>query len=641
MSILKSLCAVLVIAAGALAQQARPVPYPVVPDRDFSDAVKAGTRTMTGEQGAAYWQNSADYKIHVRVLPEQKRLEAQAQITYHNSSPDTLRSLRVSLLQNLHAEGAVRLRTAEVTGGYTLNSVAANGERLPEGGRSGSRYFVNTTTLFVFPTDPTPPGGSAVITIDYAYKIPQAGIGARMGYDTDSLFYIAYWYPQMQVFNDVVGWQSDPFFGGAEFYADFSNYEYTVEMPDDWLVWGTGVLQDEEDVLADKVYERLQKARKSDTTVRLVGPEDFGKTTKPGTNGWQTWTFKAENVRDVAWLATRHSIWEAARTPVGGGKYAMAHGFWRETSPKWANSVEYTQKSIAFLSTYTGVPYPWPHMTAIEADKIIGGGMEFPMMTLIGGYNRGSDMNLFGVHAHEEAHLWVPMIVNTDERRYSWMDEGTTSYHTDEAIRGIFPDSAKAEDRFNGYLGIARAGREGDIMRWSNFHYDGWSYGVASYAKPASILHMYKGVLGEEMFLKAFRKYLSTWAWKHPYPWDMFNTFSAVSGKNLDWFVRAWYYETWTLDQAIAGVKQTASGTEITIEDKGLVPMPVLLTVTREDGTTKEYRISEQEWLSGKKSASIMVPAGSPVTKVEIDPKYYFADLDRANNVWEKEQGGE
>ncbi len=634
----RAMFVVLFLVTAAAAQVERPRPYPVVPDQDFQRAVKAGTRTDTGVPGEKYWQNTADYVIHARILPEHKRLEGKAVITYHNNSPDTLRTLRLSLLQNIHTDDAMRLLRVETTDGIELHDVVVGGMRLHEGGRSGARYFVNGTSMTVFSPDPLPPGGTSTIAIDYAFAIPQKGISARMGYDTDSLFYIGYWYPQMQVFNDVVGWQSDAFLGVAEFYAPFGDYEYTIEMPEDWLLWGTGELVNAKDNLSDAVFGRLKTARESDETYRIVGPEDFGTATKKGKNGWLSWTFSAKNVHDVAFLATRHSTWEAARTPVGKGRFAMAHAFWRETQPKWKHSVEYTQKSIAFLSGYTSVPYPWPHMTAVEADGIIGGGMEFPMMTVIGGYDRAPLMSLFGVHAHEEAHMWVPMIVNTDERRYSWMDEGTTSFHTDEAIRGIFPDSADAADRFNGYLPIARAGQEGEIMRWSNFHSNGWAYGVASYAKPASILHMYKGVLGEEMFLKAYRKYMQTWAWKHPYPWDMFNIFSAESGKDLSWFVRAWYYETWTLDQAVAGVEQTADGAVITVEDKGWVPMPVLLTVTHEDGSTGEYRISEDEWLSGKMTASITVPAASPVVKVEIDPKYYFADLDRKNNVWEKQE---
>lgn len=621
----------------------RPRPYPVVPDKGFRAAVDSGSRTMTGVPGPEYWQNTADYKIRARVLPEQKRLEGRVAITYRNNSPDTLRTLRLSLLQNVHGKGAMRVVPMEVTDGYQLNTVIANGERLVQGGRTGPRYLVNATSLLVFPTKPLAPKTSATLEIDFAYKVPQAGISGRMGYDTDSLFYFAYWYPQMLVFNDVVAWQDEPFFGIAEFYSDFGNYDYTIEMPDDWLLHGTGLVQNPKETYSDEVLKRLALAEKSDTTVRIVGPEDFGKATKKGTNGWLTWRFKADNVRDVAWLATRSSIWEGARTPVGDrnkdGKidYATCYGFWRSTAPRWARSVEYTQRSIKFLSEFTDVSYPWPHMTAVEADKIIGGGMEYPMMTLIGGYNNASDLGLFGVHAHEEAHMWVPMIVNVDERRYGWMDEGTTSFHTDEAMRNIVPDSSrpKPESRFSGYVDLARQESEGEIMRWSNFHYNGRAYGVASYPKPASILHMLRGVLGEEMFLRAFRTYLKTWAWKHPYPWDMFNTFSAVSGKDLDWFMRAWYYETWRLDQAVAEVTETPAGTEITIEDKGWVPMPVLLTVTRADSSQEQLRISEEEWLAGKTKASVTVPPGAAVVKVVIDPTYYFADIDRKNNVWE------
>jgi hypothetical protein len=634
----------LLLLSTSLVLAQRPRPYPVVPDKGFREAIEAGTRMSTGIPGPKYWQNTADYRIHVRVLPELKRLEGRVAITYRHNGPDTLRSLRVQLLQNIHSKGAMRLIPQEVTEGYVLNTVIANGERLKQGGRTGARYMVNGTMMAIMPSTPVPPKGSATIEVDFAYQVPKAGISGRMGYDTDSLFYFGYWYPQMAVFNDVVGWQDDPFFGMAEFYSPFGTYDYAVDIPDDWLVHGTGVLQNPKETLSDETLKRLSQAEKSDATVRIAGPEDFGKATRPGKNGWHTWKFKAEQVRDVAFVATRSSIWEAARTKVGDrdgdGKadYAMCHAFWRPAYFRWARSVEYTQKSIAFLSEFTGLPYPWPHMTAVEGDKIMGGGMEFPMMTLIGGYNNAGDMALLGVTAHEEAHMWMPMIVNTDERRYGWMDEGTTSFHTDEAMRAIPPDSLKPrpDSRFSGYLMLARMEGEGEIMRWSNFHNNGMAYGVASYPKPASILHMLRGVLGEEMFLKAFRTFIKAWAFKHPYPWDMFNTFSTVSGKNLDWFVRSWYYETWTLDHAVTGVKETAVGTEITVEDKGWVPMPVLLTVTRADGSTEDLRLSEEEWLIGRTKTTVTVKPGSPVVKVEIDPKYYFADIDRKNNVWTK-----
>ncbi len=620
------------------AQVERPRPYPVIPDKEFLKAVKSGTRTTAGIPGPAYWQNRTDYTIKARILPGQRRLEGIAEIVYHNNSPDTLRSLRISLLQNLHKEGATRVIRTEVTGGYTLNRIAVNGERAEEGGRSGTRYFVNGTTLAVIPSNPLVPGGTASLVIDYAFKIPQTGISGRMGYNTDSLFFIGYWYPQMLVYNDVVGWQDDQFLGASEFYSGFGRYDYTIEMPNDWLVWGTGILLNKKQTLTDTVLARLVRAESSDRTVRIVGPEDFGKATQRGLNGWLTWKFMAENVRDVAWIATRSSIWEAARTTLGNGKVTMAHAFWREKAFRWARSVEYTQQSISVLSAFTSIAYPWPHMTAVEGGGIMGGGMEFPMMTLIGDFNRGSDLNLLGVTAHEEAHMWVPMIVNTDERRHGWMDEGITTFHTVEALRGIVPDSVKPSERFDGYVGFARDGREGEVMRRSDFHYPGGAWGVASYGKPAAILHMLRGVLGEELFLKAFRTFLTRWAWKHPYPWDLFNTFATVSGKNLDWFVRPWYYENWTLDQAIADVQTTPSGASITIEDNGWVPMPVLLTITRANGTTEELRIPETQWLSGRKSVQVSVASGSPVTKVEIDPMYYFADVDRKNNVWSASQ---
>jgi len=625
-----------------MTEEPRQVPQPIAYPVTFKRALAGGTRTVTGEPGSAYWQQWADYRITTRVLPEDKRLEGEVTILYTNNSPDSLRRVYLHLHQNLHAEGAARRIPQEVTGGVELLRVAVDGQELQTRQRQGPTYEVTATRLGIRLPSPLPPKGSVSIEIDWAFKIPQAGASGRMGWNADNLFYLAYWYPQMAVYDDVVGWQTDWFTGMAEFYAGFGSYDLTVEAPQGWLVRATGRLQNPDEVLSPEIVQRLNRAEDSDSVVHVVTSADFETATRTGRNGYLAWHFVSDTVRDVTFSVTRESLWDAARTPVGDRdgdgavEYARIDAIYRESAPRWKNEVRYAQHSIRFLSEYTGVPYPWPHMTSVEGAGIIGGGMEAPMMTIMGGYNQAGDTALYGVTAHELGHMWVPMIVGTDERRYSWMDEGTTSFNGNEATNDFFPGiHAGRGSQFN-YVQFARTGNEGELMRWSDHHYGFDSFGIASYAKPASLLMALRGVLGEEDFLGAYRAYLNAWAFKHPYPWDMFHMFESVSGRDLGWFWRSWYYETWTLDQAVTSVEAVANGTRIVIEDLGQVPMPVLLTITREDGEVIEREVPVEHWLAGESMAEVTVANGAAVVSVEIDAERAFPDVNRQNNVWER-----
>jgi hypothetical protein len=350
----------------------------------------------------------------------------------------------------------------------------------------------------------------------------------------------------------------------------------------------------------------------------------------------------ADSVRDVAFGATRESNWDAARTSVGDrdgdgrDDWALAQAFWRSDAPRWRHSVRYTQQAIRHHSEFTGIRYPWPHMTAVEGEEIIGGGMEFPMMTIIGSYNTApSDTSLYNVTSHEEAHMWFPMIVGTDETRYGWMDEGTTNFNENEAHNDFYAGAMNAHLREQGqYVGAVRGGTDTELLRWTNYQYPGLG-GFASYTKPAMLLWALRGLLGEEAFLLTYRKYARDWAFKHPKPWDFFAAFNAGAGKDLGWFWSAWYDEAWTLDQGIVNVTTLASETIIDVEDFGRAPMPARLLVTRQDGTTERAEVPVEEWLRGAVTVQVVVPAGpSPVIRVEIDPERYFPDVDRTNNVW-------
>ncbi|HEX6057571.1 MAG TPA: M1 family metallopeptidase [Gemmatimonadaceae bacterium] len=624
-------------------QRAAPPTDSIAPPADFARAVARGTRTATGEPGPRYWQQWASYAIDARVLPAAKRLEGMVRIAYFNRSPDTLASLHVDLTQNVHGPDAIRNEPMEQTGGITLGRVAVNGRAVPDDASTGARYQVVGTRLVVIPAMRVLPGDSVTLSIGFGFEIPQAGAGGRMGYDGDDLFFLAYWYPRMAVYDDVVGWHPDPFRGTAEFYHGFGRYEYTVEVPEGWVVVGTGELANEREVLAPAVRERLAQAAASDTVVAVISEADLrGPVTVQGPGTTLRWRFRADSVRDVAFSATRASVWDAVRASVGDRDgdgdedFTRVDAIYRPTATRWRESARYGRHAITFLSRWHALPYPWPHMTSVEARQIIGGGMEYPMMTLIGDYAASTDTGLYGVTAHEFAHMWVPLLVSTDERRYSWMDEGMTEFVEQLAKEDFYPGTNFIRGEQDAYIGFALTGGEGPILRWSDFHYSPNAYTIASYYKPASALAALRGVLGEPTFERAYRAFVNTWKYRHPYPWDFFNSIERVSGRELDWFWRAWYAETWTLDQAIESVTAGDDGTRIVVANRGRAPMPVRLAITREDGEVIRREIPADVWLTGDRTTTLDLPAGAAVTRVEIDPERVFPDVRRDNNVWRR-----
>lgn len=626
----------------------RPIPYPIDIPNVFLNAIEKGTRSADGEPGENYWQNEASYDLYAELDPDNHTIYGSATVTYQNNSPDNLDVIVLELAQNLHKEGTPKMDFTEITGGIKLTKVAANGIELdtitmPERWTQGASGYMNEgTQLYIYPDEVLFSGESIEFEFEWSFIVPEQGASGRMGRSRDNLYFIAYWYPHIAVYDDVNGWFYDPFVGNAEFYHGFADYNLTVKAPRGWLVMGTGEFLNPEETLSEQTLERYHEAGESDETILISDFDELEDATLESDDNMLTWKFKSEKVRDVAFSATLESRWEGARTPVGDlsgdgePEYARINSFYRETAPLWQSQTEYAQHSITYLSDYMQTPYPWPHMSSVEGAGIIGGGMEFPMMTIIGDYNSSGPSSLYSVTAHELAHMWFPMILSTNERRYTWIDEGYTSFHDVEAsIDYLGADQIDKTSEFGRYLQIAGSDFEGEIMRWSDYHYPGPAYGVASYPKPASVLYALRGVIGEEKFMEAHHELINRWKYKHPYPWDIFNTIEDVTGEDLSWFWRAWLYETWVLDQSIEGVTVEENNTVISIRDSGNIPMPVLLRLTYENGTIVDEKIPETHWLNGYRTYEFEAPDNGTLIKVEIDPDHHFPDKDRSNNVWE------
>jgi hypothetical protein len=615
-----------------------PLPIP----QYYLNAVEKGTRNADGTPGPSYWQQFTDYSIKATFHPDRNYIDGSVYISYMNNSPDTLTTLHLDLDLNMHKSGAARIEPAMVTEAVTILGMSVQGQSLQEMNIGRARYQIDGTRLFVVPPRNVFPGESTLIEISFTLEMPQKGAGARVGHDSGNVFFAGYWYPRMTVYDDLIGWHPDTFLGRAEFYHGFGNYDIEISAPANWVVMCTGELLNPGQVLAPHVYQRYRKAAQSDTTVAIVTAEDFNYAATTGSPGdTLTWRFRAEMVRDVAFSATTESFWDGARASVGDRnadgeeEFITVHSFWRDRAPFWSRSVEYMQHSITHLSSYTGFAYPWPHMTAVEAGNIIGGGMEFPMMTLIGDYNtRGPDA-LYSVTYHEIAHMWIPMIISTDERRYSWFDEGYTVFHTDRG-RIDFLGMDLREMTRQLYLRQALSGDEGEMMRWSDHHHSRDAFRIASYQKPAAILTALKGVLGAEVFGEIHREMFQQWAFNLMSPWDLFAFFESRSVRDLSWFWRSWYFETWVMDHGIEMVEETANVTIVHIRDYGDAIMPVFLTYMLSDGSEIEYKGSSVDvWLAGFRDKQIVLPHIG-IQRIEIDQHRHFPDADRSNNIWER-----
>lgn len=604
----------------------------------FDSAVERGTRTRTGEPGPAYWQQRAEYRLEAELNQVSKRLNGRGIVTYHNNSPDTLPVVYIQAYGNMFAPEAKRnTPVLAALGGIIFTKVAVEGRAL-DSSALGAGWTVNGTVMALRLPKPLLPGTSVELEFAWNLRIPPDG--PRGGQDRET-YVLSYWYPQVAVYDDVNGWQIDQYLGNAEFYMGYGDYDVSLTVPEGWLVASTGTLQNPEEVLSDTTRARLERARAGSAVVSVV-PEagrGVGKATMKGKDGKLTWKYKAENVRDVTWATSNLYLWDATTAPVGVREGSstpdttMIYSFYRPDARRsgWGESATYGSRSIAIFSKVLW-PYPYPHMTIVDGPASCGG-MEYPMLTCIGG--DWNERTLFDVEAHEIAHEWFPMQVGSDEKRYAWMDEGMAQYFQSVAIDKQFPDADDVGENRRNYIGAVRYGKETELMRYGDKYPDYNAYGIASYFKPATVLVALGGVIGDSTMMQGLREYGRRWSGKHPMPSDFWDTMNEVSGQDLDWFWLTWYYETWKLDQAIDEVVRANPDTlVITIENKGKAPMPVLLVARGASGATTTMTVPVDVWLTGEKKTTVRMAVPQDFTRLEIDPAQRFPDADRSNQTW-------
>ena len=536
-------------------------------------------RTASGAPGHQYWQQDVDYKINITLNDEKQTLSGSETIDYTNNSPDTLRYLWLQLDQNKLAEnaGAKTTRTApdkKVTysglrnaieteafnGGYNITQVAgSNGKDLP--------YVINGTMMRIDLPKSLKSGDSVELNINWNYQLhEQKVLGGRSGYeyfkeDDNYLYEVASWFPRAAAYYDVMGWQNKQFIGSGEFTLEFGDYDVSITVPADHVVAATGVLQNPKQVLSKTQRNRLAKAKKANKPVLVITPEEALENEKSRSSKTKTWEFEAKNVRDFAFASSRKFIWDAQGYK-GGKTETMAMSYYpNEGNPLWE---KYSTESIIHtMEQYNKYTFDYPYPVSISVNGPVGG-MEYPMITFNGPrptldkktgektYSRATKYGLVGVIIHEVGHNYFPMIVNSDERHWTWMDEGLNTFLqfvAEQAWEEGYPSRRGDAANITSYM---KSNNQVPIMTNSESILQ---FGNNAYGKPATALNILREtIMGRELFDFAFKEYAQRWKFKRPTPADFFRTMEDASGIDLDWFWRGWFYSTDHVDIALGNI---------------------------------------------------------------------------------------
>ena len=604
--------------------------------------------STNGSPGPKYWQNRVDYNIKANLDTVKKTISASETINYINNSPDQLKYLWLQLDQNTYrADARSNYPTGggatQHTNGYEFESISI----IVNGKAEKVSYIITDTRMQIrLPKDILPNGGKIAVQVNYHYVIP-GNFGGRTDYtDTKNgkIYEIAQWFPRMCVYDDSRGWDTLPFLGSGEFYLEYGDIDYSVTVPWDMIVAGSGELLNPQQVLTATEINRLQAAKASDKTLMIITPDEVAKPiSRPVNSGVLTWHFKMNNTRDVAFGASKAYIWDAARVNLPGGKKPMAMSVYPIESAgndAWGRATEYLKGSIEYFSAKWFV-YPYP--VAIN-EAGIAGGMEYPGIVFDGITDKGKE--LFWVTAHEIGHNWFPMIVGSDERRFAWMDEGFNTfidvYASDVFNKGEFAPKRDGEYAPGGgapadeIVPIIKDPNAPIIMTAADAIPEKYRHPIA-YFKPAfGMIMLREQILGKDRFDYAFRDYIHNWAFKHPKPDDFFRSMENGGGEDLAWYWKEWFYNNWQLDLALIDAKYVdekdpAKGMRITVANKEKMAMPFTVEVKYKDGTTQSVKLPVETWLQNK-AITFTFPSTKAVTDVYIDPDNALPDGNRANN---------
>lgn len=614
------------------------------------------TRSASGQPGAKYWQNRADYSLTANLNEQTSEITGSEILTYTNNSPDKMSFLWMHLDQNLFkkdsrgntvipVKGSRNGARGQVfDGGHKIKSVSVVSVQNGKTVEKEVKYSISDTRMqIILPHELNANGGTVKIKIDFSFISPIEG-SDRMGVlDTKNgkIFAVAQWYPRMCVYDDIRGWDTHPYLGAGEFYLEYGDFDVAITAPANHIVVSSGELQNPKEVYTAEQLKRWDQAKQSEKTVIIRSEEEVtNPSSRPSGKSTLTWKFKMKNSRDVSWASSAAFIVDAARINLPSGKKSLAIGVYPAESngnQAWGRATEYTKTSIENYSK-RWFEYPYPAAVNVAANV---GGMEYPGIVFCHYKSKGE--GLWGVTDHEFGHNWFPMIVGSNERLFAWMDEGFNTF-----INGIssydFNNGEYKQEKENMHHGAAElTGPALEPVISAPDNLKEANLGILAYQKPGAGLDMLREMLGKERFDYAFRTYVERWAYKHPMPDDFFRSIENVAGEDLSWFWRSWFINNWQLDQAITKVKYVKNdpkqGALITIVNLEKMPMPVTMDIKTKSGTVTRVNLPVDIW-ERNVEWTFRHDSKEELESITIDPENKMPDINEENNTWTLAKNG-
>ncbi|WP_293313343.1 M1 family metallopeptidase [Pedobacter sp. UBA5917] len=598
--------------------------------RNIKAAYTKGTRSMSGKPGPNYWQNHGKYNMDIKVDAETKVVSGKEEILYSNNSSDTLKTLAIRFVNNLHKPTSPR-------SGAVSEDFLSTGLNIISFSVDGETYKVDSknwgTVGNVKLKKPLAPKSKIAVKIEWDYPLSKES--GREGQIDPNSFFVAYSYPRISVYDDYNGWDRIPHTDRAEFYNDFNDYEFSIKAPKNYVVYATGDFLNPDEVLQPEISARLKKSYNGDEVIHIATEQEMkdGKVTQQ--KDWNTWKFAVNHITDVTFALSNHYVWDGASVIVDKktNRRSSAQAAYNPTTGKdFVNSVKYNLNALDWFSNnWPGIPYPYVKTIAFQgfAD------MEYPMM--VNDSEFGDPVFAQLVQDHEVAHTYFPFYMGINETRYAYMDEGWAT--TFEYLIGIAEHGKEAADKFyksfrvDKYINDKSTEEDQPVISMSD-QVSGAGYGNNSYGKASLSYLALKDMLGDDLFKKALHTYMGNWNGKHPIPWDYFNSMNAGAGQNLNWFFQNWFFTNNYLDLAIVKVTPAKGKSTLTVKNVGGFAIPFNVVVTYTDGKTETMHQTPAVWKANQKELNVSVNTAKKIKSVTLD-NGIFVDATPKDNTWE------
>lgn len=617
-----TICLLLLATAFTAKAQKTSLPFP----RNFERSYEKGIRNWDGTPGASYWQNRSDYKIKVELLPKKKLITGSEEVTYYNNSPDTLKMIRIKLQHDLYKKGGQRaddVNPDDLHDGVKISGLTVNGKSVAPAAQNTHNTFLDIRLA-----QPLPPKSSLQLALSWENPLPADEDATRECICDPTTFFVPYFYPEIAVYDDLHGWASAPYTGLQEFYHDFSNYEVQITVPKGFQVWATGEWQNAADMLQAEYLKRWETAHTSKDVVKIFSEAEIKSGAVFKKSAKQVFQFKATDVPDFTFASSDHYNWDATSVVVDAktGRRTFVSAAYDSKSNDFKRVARIAADGIHLMSTWLpGYPFPYPCLTVFNGND----GMEYPMM--INDASVSEDF-VTGLTVHETAHTYMPFMMGINEQYYAWMDEGWANF-----FDHFLADSL--ENKSSSIRGGGGFGNDWEVPPMvPSRALDSRSYGFAAYTRPQYAYTQLMDMLGYELFHKCLTTYMDRWKGKHPGPYDFFNTFNEVSGKNLDWFWKPWFFEFGYPDLNVnIGKVDNASGGAYYVayvKSEGVLPVPVKMEVEYQDGSKESFYRTMEIWKNpAQRVVQIPLDRNKVPVKATLGGKT-IPDAKPKDNVW-------